>query len=145
MVTRIHSSRMHTVRCSSHLGGSACEGSVCPGGVCLPGVVSACQRVSACGGVCLGVSTCQGIVCLSGGVCLPGVSACQGVYTFPNGQTDTCENITFLQLLLRTVISRIRVTLNYFTMVYLNFLCKNVQKLCTKKIGTCRVLMMTWQ
>ena len=50
----MHSSRMRTVRCSSHLGG--------------------------------GLSAWQG-----------------GVHTSPRGQTDTCENITFLQLLLRTV------------------------------------------
>ena len=36
-----------------------------------------------------------------GGVC-PGVSARREVYT-PCGQTDICENITFPQLLLRTV------------------------------------------
>ena len=66
--TRIHSSRMRTVRCSGHLGG------VYLGGVGLGGV-------SAWGG------------------CLPG-----GVYTSPPcGQTDTCKNITFTELLLRTV------------------------------------------
>ena len=32
-----------------------------------------------------------------------GVSAQRGVYTSPTLWTDTCENITFLQLLLRTV------------------------------------------
>ena len=35
-----------------------------------------------------------------------GGSACQGAYTPPRGQTDTCENITFPQLPLRTVIKR---------------------------------------
>ena len=35
-------------------------------------------------------------------VCQGGVSA-QGVYTSPRGQTDTCENIAFPQLLLQTV------------------------------------------
>ena len=50
----MHSSRMRSVRCSSHPGG----------GGCLPGG------------------------------CTP-----------PCGQTDICENITFLQLLLRTVIN----------------------------------------
>ena len=40
---------------------------------------------------------------LGGGVSAQGVSA-RGVYTSPRGQTDTCENITFPQLLLRTVI-----------------------------------------
>ena len=57
----MHSSRMRTVRCSSHLGG----GLYARGGVCLRGV-------------------CPGAPC---------------------GQTDTCENITFPQLLLRTVIT----------------------------------------
>ena len=64
------------------------------------------------GGVCRGVSA-QGCVCLphGGGVCLSGgraagVSACPGGCTIPLpcGQIDTCENITFPQLLLRTVI-----------------------------------------
>ena len=56
-LTRMHSSRMRTVRCSSHRGvsvreglpgggGGVCPGDVCPGGVsaqggCLPGGVSA--------------------------------------------------------------------------------------------------------
>ena len=39
---------------------------------------------------------CSGGFCLGG--CLP-----RGVYTSPCGQTDTCKNITFPQLLLRTV------------------------------------------
>ena len=82
MKTRMHSSRMRTVRCSSRLLG---------------------RGVSAQGGVCLGVSTCQGrgvSACQEG--CLPagvgvsaqeGISACQGVYTSPLcGQTDTSEN-----------------------------------------------------
>ena len=78
--TRIHSSRMRTVRCSSHPGRGgrvSAQGGVYPGGVSPVGR------------------------------CLPrGVSAWQGVYTSsPCGQTDTCENITFPQLLLRTVIT----------------------------------------
>ena len=36
-------------------------------------------------------------------VCLAGGVSAQGVYTSPRGQTDTCENIAFPQLLLRTV------------------------------------------
>ena len=40
--------------------------------------------------------------CLPGGVCPGGVFA-KGVYASSCGQTDTCENITFPQLLLRTV------------------------------------------
>ena len=67
----MHSSRMPTVRCSSHLG--ACL----PGGVCLEGVYL--------GGVCLGVSA---VVSAQGGVC----------HTAPpppvNRITDACENIT---------------------------------------------------
>ena len=62
MRTRKHSSRMRTVRCSSHLLG------------------------------------CGGVVCLARGVPAKG-----GVYTSPCGQIDTCENITFPQLLLRMV------------------------------------------
>ena len=87
---------MRTVRCSSRLLGK--------GGCCLPRKgVSACQ-----GGVCLpgGMFACQGVVCpegvcLLGGLCLPG-----WVYTSLCGQTDTRENITFPQLLLRTVIKK---------------------------------------
>ena len=40
-------------------------------------------------------------VCLGG--CLPRGCLPRGTYTSPCGQTDTCVNITFLQLLLRTV------------------------------------------
>ena len=73
----MHSSRMCTVRCSGH------------GGECLPG-----------GGLP------RGCVYLPGGVC-PGGSVCPGAVhllpLFVDRQTDTCKNITFLQLLLRTV------------------------------------------
>ena len=72
--TRMLSSRIRTVRCSGRLlGGGVCPRGhgVCSGG--LPGL------------------------CLPGGECLP--SALWGVH--PRGQTDTCENITFTQLLLR--------------------------------------------
>ena len=63
--------------------GGAC---VCPGCMCLS----------------RGVSVQRG--CLSGGVCLPGgVSQHAMEQTPPREQTDTCKNITFLQLLLRTV------------------------------------------
>ena len=57
---------------------------------CLPGGVSAGG-----GGVCLG-GVCPGGVCLGG--CLP-----RECTPPPRGQTDTCENITFPQLLLWTV------------------------------------------
>ena len=36
-------------------------------------------------------------------VSVQGVSAQRGVYTFPRGQTDTCENINFPRLILRVV------------------------------------------
>ena len=61
------------------------------GGVCLPSVGCVCP-----GGVYLGA------VCLRG-VSVQGVSA-QGVYTPPvDRMTDAPENITFPQLLLRTI------------------------------------------
>ena len=71
--TRMHSSRMHTICCSGRFEG---------GGVCL-----------ARGGVCLGEH---------------GVSACrrvsaQGRLPPVDRQTDTCEKITFPQILLWTV------------------------------------------
>ena len=98
-------------------------GGVCPGG-CLPRGLSA-WGVSAWGGVWLGGVCPEG--CLAGGVCpwgvcpgvcVPGVclprGGClpRGVYTpGPRGRhpqpvnriTDRCKNITFPQLLLRTV------------------------------------------
>ena len=92
---RMHSSRMRASRLSGHLGG------VCLGGVCL---------------VCclLGGGVCPGGFCLGG--CTPEVHAgihtpsahCMLGYTSPLlcGLTDTCENITFPQLLLRAVIIR---------------------------------------
>ena len=88
----MHSSRMRTVRCSGRLGGDlprgvSSRGCVCPGedGVC-PGE----------DGVCPGE---DGVYPGEDGVC-PGL-----VYTSPTVDriTDACENITFPQLLLRTV------------------------------------------
>ena len=69
----MHSSRMRTVRCSSHPGEGVSEqgGYVCPGGVCLG--VSAQGGMSAQGGVCLGGVFPGG--CLPGGCLLRGVSA----------------------------------------------------------------------
>ena len=58
--------------------GGVCQGGVWSGG-CLPG---------------MGVSAREGAVCL------------RAVH-LPCGQIDTCENITFPQLLLRTVITRL--------------------------------------
>ena len=79
-------------------GGGSARGVCLPRGcVCLPGVV--CPE-----GGCLsrrGVSAQNGGVCL-GCICLEG-SLPRGVYTTHHGQTDTCENITFPQLLLQTV------------------------------------------
>ena len=82
-VTRMHSSRMRTIHCSGRLLGEGCGG-VCLGRGCLPG------------GVCLG-GICLGSVYLGGGWCLPRA----GIHLCPvNRMTDTCENITFTQLLL---------------------------------------------
>ena len=53
------------------------------------------------GGVCRG-SVCLGVSAWGGSA--QGVSAWWGCTHPPRGQTDTCENITFPQLLLRTVI-----------------------------------------
>ena len=72
---RMHSSRMPTVRCSGRLGGVSVWG-------CLPTEVSAQEVVVVC-------------VCL-GGVHLPPL--------WTEFLTHACENITFPQLLLRTVI-----------------------------------------
>ena len=84
--TRMHSSRMRTVCCSSRLLGVG-------GPVCLPRRVYL-QEVSASQGVSAwAVSACQEGVYLPGGGCTPPL--CE--------QTDICENITFLQLLLRMV------------------------------------------
>ena len=89
----MHSSSMCTVHCSGRLGG------------CLPGEVSAQRGLSVhC------VSTHGGGVCLVGGgvACLPGGGGLsRGVYTSPlwtEFLTRACENITFRQLPLQTVI-----------------------------------------
>ena len=51
-ITRMHSSRMRTVRCSGRLLGGVCLGGVCPRGFCLlPGGVSSQEDV--CPGGCL--------------------------------------------------------------------------------------------
>ena len=78
LITGMHSSGMRVVRCSSRL----------PEG-CLS------VRVSA-----LGVSACRG--------CLPARGITHYTYPLPPcGQTDTCEKITFPQLMLQTVIMTI--------------------------------------
>ena len=71
VITRMHSSRMCTVRCSGrHLGGDVCQGGclnrrgVCPGGVSAWGVFA--------------------------WGCLPDIPL--------DRMTDTCKNITLLQL-----------------------------------------------
>ena len=94
-LTRMHSSRMCTVRCSSRL-----LWGVCPGGVCLPGRVSAgpSRRGGLPGGDLPRGCLSRGGVCL-GGVCLPrgclpgGEGICSGVYTSPppvDRIPDTC-------------------------------------------------------
>ena len=99
----MHSSRMRTVRCSGRLRGEvSAPGGVCLEEDCLPrGCLP--RWVSAQGRGCLpmvGVSAYGWGVCL--GRCLPkGVSVLGGVHLPP--VTDACENITFLQLLLRMV------------------------------------------
>ena len=89
VVTRIRSSRMGTVRCSGHLG----EGECLPGGsaqVDLPP-----------GGVCPGVCVCSRV---SAWVCVAAGVSARGWCTPPvDRMTDTCDNITFLQLLLQMV------------------------------------------
>ena len=92
-------------------------------GGCLPGVrVSAQEGVCLEGGVCLGVG-----ICLLPGGCLH--SAWGGVHLAPR-QTDTCENITFPQLLLRTVIIVFvaNATLSQATYVSLRISIPYVQK-----------------
>ena len=72
------------------VGGCRLPRGVCPGGVCL--------------GIC------------PGGVCLGGVCPGMGVHLLPRGQTDICKNITFPQLLLRTVIISLN-CLDYSTVI----------------------------
>ena len=94
-ITRMHSSRMSTVRCSSRLlgRGGVSAGGVCPGGVCQG--VSA-RAVSA--GGCLPGAVCQGSVWPgSRGVC-PGGVVYQGCTPPVNRMTDACENITLSKL-----------------------------------------------
>ena len=92
-LTRMHSSRLRTVRSSSHLlgeggrGGGVCPGSVCPGSVCPGGLCVCPEGCLPTGGVCPGG-------------CIP---ACTGADTPTCGQNDRCKNITFLQLPLRRV------------------------------------------
>ena len=114
----MHSSRMRTVRSSSHVypsmhwaGGCVSQnargrGMSADGGVC-PGEMSA-QGVSAQGDVCPG-GVCQGDVRRGG--CLPvGCNpACTEADTPPpvNRMTDRCKNITLPQLMLQTVMTLI--------------------------------------
>ena len=74
--TRMHSSRMRTIRCSSCL----LEGGIClPGGVCLGGLF-------ACQGGCLPA---REDVCLPGGVYLMGWGVCLPEECLP-GRGDVC-------------------------------------------------------
>ena len=76
--TRMHSSRMRSIRCSSRL----LEGCVClPGGVCPEG-----GGLFACQGGCLPAR--EG-VCLPGGVYLPGWGVCLPGECLP-GRGDVC-------------------------------------------------------
>ena len=77
--------------CLPSQGVSAWPGRVYLTGGCLPVQGNVC--------VAQGMSAWPGVVCLARG-CLPGQGGCTPP---PCGQTDTCENITFPQLLLRTV------------------------------------------
>ena len=77
--TRMHSSRMRTVHCSSHLlGGCLSRGRVSAGGLC-PGGWGCLPRGWGClpgEGVCLGRVSAR----VSAGGCLPEEGACQGVF-----------------------------------------------------------------
>ena len=98
--TRMHSSRMRTVRSSGRLSrGCVCSRGVCFGGVSVPGGVSSQGRV--CSGGCLlrGVSAPDG--CLLRGV-VSQHALRQTPPPHPCGQTDACKNITFATSL-RTV------------------------------------------
>ena len=118
--TKMHSSRMRTVRSSGRIsggdgllagrgllargcpwwgdliagglltGGLPARGSPCPG-VLLPGG-SPCQGVSLLGGLLAGGPPCQGGLLVRGSPCLGSVP---GQVLPPCGQTDTCKNITF--------------------------------------------------
>ena len=122
-LTRMHSSRMHTVCCSGRLGGGGmCPGGVCQGG-CVQGGVQGASRRCVCpgcmcvwgqGGVSRGlVQGCMSRVCVCvfrRGVCPGGFVSQHAVGQTPPSLwtaflTHTCENITFPQLLLRTVIT----------------------------------------
>ena len=70
--TRVHSSRMRTVRCSGHLSGDVYPGGCLPGGVSARGCVprGVCAQGGVCpGGVCPGGCVPRGGVCPGG--CLP--------------------------------------------------------------------------
>ena len=99
----MHSSRMHTLRCSGHM---LVEGGVCPGGVC-PGVsAKGClpRGISAQGGVwtrgvCLWSGVPPGGGCLRRGMCVSQHALRQTPPPlWTEFLTHACENITFLQL-----------------------------------------------
>ena len=131
IATRKYSSRMCTICYSGCWGGGACPGDVCggvstqlgvcPGNICPGGCLPSRRRGVYPGDVCLG-GVCLEVVC-PGGVSTKGVSAQEGwlpkkgvysggvsvpvhaeIHTSPCEQNHRClSNITFLQLLLRTV------------------------------------------
>ena len=123
-ITRMHFSRMRTVRCSGH-GGRACIPACNGQGVCVSqhALGRVCVCIPACtgqGGVCLGVclpreclprgvsalgGPAQGVLALggvcSGGVCggcLPRRGVCHTPHPPVDRMTDACENITLPQL-----------------------------------------------
>ena len=104
------SSRMRTVLGSGCRGGGVSQHALCRG-VCIPACTG--QGVSAQGGVylrgCLPGGVCPGSVCVSQHALSRGVSAPvhAGIHSSPWTEflTHACENITFSQLLLWTVIN----------------------------------------
>ena len=83
--------------------GCVCLSGGCLSGRCLSSGGLCLSRVQ--GGVCPGGVVC---VCLAGGVCPPGGSVYPSMQWGRHshcGQTYTCKNITFPQLLLRTVMN----------------------------------------
>ena len=110
----MHSSRMRTVRCSSHLGGGVCLGDVCIPACTGQGVYVS-QHALGRGCVCVSQHALgKGCVCVSQhalgrGCVYPSMHWAGCVCVYPgrhppvNRMTDSCKNITFPQLLLRTV------------------------------------------
>ena len=129
--TRMHFSRMGTVRCSSCLLG----GGVCPVGVCLGGCLS--RGVSARG--CL--PTLSEGVSAQGGECL----ADNPLWT--EFLTHACENITFPQLRLWTVkisFNSANCTINSMTFNS-TFICSETEREAKFFFGLCHCLLCELQ